>query len=291
MGRVANHGTQSRIAQGALLAALTIAAAGCHKNQDAHKESPAQPATNAQQAAAPAPSTSAPAPPSGSGSAAQGAAPSAPPAAASSASPTAPPPGPPASAAASQPPAEAAPAPATQQANNAPQPASVVVPDGTPLRIRVDQRISVKTSHAGDRFSGTIVSPVVVEGTEVIPAGSMARGEVLEAHRRGHFKGHSVLELTLTSLDVNGRHYHIDTRRFVRTKKGKGKRTAAFIGGGTGVGMLIGGVATGGVGLLVGGLSGAGAGTLGAAFTGNRDINIPAETVMTFRLAEPIQLQ
>jgi len=167
----------------------------------------------------------------------------------------------------------------------------VVVPDGTVLRIRVNQRISVKTSHAGDAFDGTIVEPVAVDGTEVIPSGSIARGRVVAAHKRGHFKGRSILELTLTGLDVNGRHYHLDTGTVVRTKKGKGKRTAAFIGGGTGVGMLIGGVATGGVGLLIGGLSGAGAGTLGAAFTGNKDIDIPAETVMTFKLDQPIQLQ
>jgi len=170
-------------------------------------------------------------------------------------------------------------------------PAPVVVPDGTVLRIRVNQRISVKTSHAGDAFDGTIVSPVAVNGVEVIPAGSIARGRVVASHKRGHFKGRSVLELTLVGLDVNGRHYRLDTGTVVRTKKGKGKRTAAFIGGGTGVGMLIGGVASGGVGLLIGGLSGAGAGTLGAAFTGNKDIDIPAETVMSFRLDQPIRLQ
>ncbi|GGG99805.1 hypothetical protein GCM10011586_14220 [Silvibacterium dinghuense] len=162
---------------------------------------------------------------------------------------------------------------------------------GTPLRIRLDQTIDVKHSHAGDRFHGTIAEPVVVDGATVIPAGSLASGEILEAHRRGHFKGRSVLELTLVGLDVNGHHYSIDTRRYVRTKKGKGKRSAAFIGGGAGLGMLVGGVATGGVGLLVGGLAGGGAGTLGAAFTGNRDIKIPAETVMTFRLAGPIELR
>jgi hypothetical protein len=167
----------------------------------------------------------------------------------------------------------------------------VIVPAHAVLKIRINERISVKTSHAGDRFTGTIVSPVTVHDQELIPAGSTAEGVVVEAHKRGHFKGRSILELTLTGLDVNGRHYHIDTSSLTRTKKGKGKRTAAFIGGGTGVGMLIGGVATGGVGLLIGGLSGAGAGTLGAAFTGNRDIDIPAETVMTFRLAQPIRLQ
>ncbi len=167
----------------------------------------------------------------------------------------------------------------------------MVVPDGTVLHIRINQRISVKTSHEGDPFDGTIVSPVAVNGVEVIPAGSIARGRVVASHKRGHFKGRSVLELTLTGLDVNGRHYRLDTGTVVRTKSGKGKRTAAFIGGGTGVGMLIGGVASGGVGLLIGGLSGAGAGTLGAAFTGNKDIDIPAETVMTFKLDQPIQLR
>jgi hypothetical protein len=130
-----------------------------------------------------------------------------------------------------------------------------------------------------------------VNGVTAIPAGSRAEGVVLRSHRRGHFKGRSILQLTLTGLDVNGRHYQIDTRSLTRTKKGKGKRTAAFIGGGSGLGMLIGGVATGGVGLVIGGLSGAGAGTLGAAFTGNRDINLPAESIVRFRLSQPIQLQ
>jgi hypothetical protein len=92
-------------------------------------------------------------------------------------------------------------------------------------------------------------------------------------------------------LNVNGQHYRLDTSSLTRTKKGKGKRTAAFLGGGTGLGMLIGGVASGGVGLLIGGLAGAGAGTAGAAFTGNKDINIPAESVVSFKLERSIQLR
>jgi hypothetical protein len=96
--------------------------------------------------------------------------------------------------------------------------------------------------------------------------------------------------LTLTRLDVNGTQYRIETASLARTKKGKGKRSAAFIGGGAGMGMLIGGIATGGVGLLVGGLAGGGAGALGAAFTGNSDLKIPAETVVTFRLQDALTL-
>src|ERR1700761_8680514 len=176
----------------------------------------------------------------------------------------------------------------------APAPAPVqpppTLPRGTRLAVRLGQTMDVKHVQAGDHFSGTLAQPVVEGNTVLVPAGSNAEGEVLVAHRRGKFKGRSVMALTLTRLDVNGTQYRIDTTSLARTKKGKGKRSAAFIGGGAGMGMLIGGIATGGVGLLVGGLAGGGAGALGAAFTGNRDISIPAETVVTFRLQDALTL-
>jgi len=52
------------------------------------------------------------------------------------------------------------------------------------------------------------------------------------------------------------------------------------------MGMLIGGIATGGTGLLVGGLAGAGAGTAAAGLTGNGDIDIPAESLVSFKLVQ-----
>jgi len=273
-----------------LFACVMVAVAGCHKNQTPQSTqtpvdqsaaaanpqtvTPTQPVADANPPASTASASTAPQTASSAPASPSTAAPVAPATPVQQAQGAAPAPPPPASA-----------------SNNAPQPAPIVVPDGTALHMRINQHISVKTSHAGDAFDGTIVEPVVVNGTEVIPAGSLAQGRVVESHRRGHFKGRSILELKLVGVNVNGRQYHLDTSTITRTKKGKGKRTAAFIGGGTGLGMLIGGVASGGAGLLIGGLSGAGAGTLGAAFTGNRDIDIPAETVMTFRLAQPIQLQ
>ena len=83
----------------------------------------------------------------------------------------------------------------------------------------------------------------------------------------------------------------MDTHDLTRTKKGKGKRSAAFIGGGSGLGMLIGGIASGGTGLLIGGLAGGGAGTAGAGLTGNRDLDIPAESIVHFKLADDLTLQ
>ena len=172
------------------------------------------------------------------------------------------------------------------------RPADVNVAAGTNLTIRINQHISVKTSHAGDRFDGEVVDPVAGDNSQVvIPKGARVSGVVVASHRRGHFKGSSILELRLTYLTLNGTRYALDTKDLTQTKKGKGKRSAAIIGGSTGAGMLIGGVATGGVGLLVGGLVGGGGGTLISGLTGNRDIEIPAESIVRFKLADNLVIQ
>jgi hypothetical protein len=171
-------------------------------------------------------------------------------------------------------------------------PADVKIPAGTTLAIRINQHISVKTSQAGDRFDGEIVDPVVGDnGRVIVPKGTPVGGVVAASHKRGHFKGASILQLRLTSMTLNGARYPLETSSLTRSKKGKGKRSAAFIGGGSGLGMLIGGIATGGTGLLIGGLAGAGAGTAAAGLTGNGDIDIPSESIVRFKLADTLQVQ
>jgi hypothetical protein len=171
-------------------------------------------------------------------------------------------------------------------------PADVKIPAGTTLAIRINQHISVKTSQAGDPFDGEIVEPVAdANGRVIVPKGTPVGGVVAASHKRGHFKGASVLQLRLTSMTLNGQRYPLETSSLTRSKKGKGKRSAAMIGGGTGLGMLIGGIATGGTGLLIGGLAGAGAGTAAAGLTGNGDIDIPSESVVRFKLAEGLSVQ
>jgi hypothetical protein len=171
-------------------------------------------------------------------------------------------------------------------------PVKVTITAGTNLAIRVDQRISVKTSHPGDTFTGEVVEPVVdPNGNAIVPKGTQVAGVIDEAHRRGHFKGASVLELRLTAMTLNGTQYHLSTADLTERKKGKGKRSAAMIGGGAGLGMLIGGIATGGTGLLIGGLAGGGAGAAGAGLTGNRDLDIPAESIVHFKLSQDLVVQ
>ena len=184
------------------------------------------------------------------------------------------------------------PAPSGPTVSAVPQPVSVSIPAGTTLTIRIDQHISVKTSRAGDTFTGEIVDSVLATDNSVlVPKGALVGGVVDVSHRRGHFKGRSLLQLRLTSLTMNGTQYPLMTRDVARSKKGKGRRSTALIAGGSGLGMLVGGLATGGVGLVVGGLVGGGAGTAAAGLTGNRDIEIPAESIMTFKLADDLVVQ
>ena len=171
-------------------------------------------------------------------------------------------------------------------------PVRVTIQAGTNLAVRVDQHISVKTSHPGDSFTGEVVNPVLdPNGVAVVPKGTRVSGVIDASHSRGRIKGASVLELRLTNMTLNGTEYQLRTADLTQTKKGKGKRSTAMIGGGAGLGMLIGGIAGGGKGMLIGGLAGGGAGTAGAAMTGNRDLEIPAESVVHFRLSQDLVVQ
>jgi hypothetical protein len=179
---------------------------------------------------------------------------------------------------------------ATQTPEPPPPPPPLVVPAGTHLVIRVGNSITSKTANPGDAFTGSLARAVVVDGVVAIPAGAGVSGRVVNAKSPGKFKGEGILSIALTAVNVGGAPVAIKTSTYTRVVKGKGKRTAKMVGGGTGAGMLIGGLAGGGKGVLVGGLVGAGAGTVGAAATGNKELEIPAESAVTFRLAHAITL-
>lgn len=183
------------------------------------------------------------------------------------------------------------PAEANQARVQAPPPRSYVIPAGTALRVRLDQTISSNHNQAGDTFSATVESPVIIGGDTIIKRGATASGTVIEAKGQGHIKGAAILAIRLDQVRADGRSYLISTSSIERVEKGKGKRSAEFAGGGAGLGALIGGLAGGGKGALIGGLAGAGAGTAGGALTGNHDLVLPAETMLTFRLTHDARVE
>jgi hypothetical protein len=171
------------------------------------------------------------------------------------------------------------------------EPKPIVLPADTVISVVLDQTISSKTAHSGDRFSATVESPVEAEGKVVIPKGARADGVVTDAKAAGRFKGGAALAIELTSITVAGREHEVRTSSATMSSKGKGKRTAAMVGGGAAGGAAIGGIAGGGKGAAIGALIGAAAGTGGAGLTGNRDITLSAETSLEFKLLEPIKIR
>ena len=193
------------------------------------------------------------------------------------------------------------PVPAPEQAANMPTPAPVppadkpkpqpiIVPAGTALTVTVDQALSSKTSQAGQTFLATLAQPVTVHGKTAIPKGSSITGTVVTAKPKGKIKGEGELSLSLASITIHGNNYPIQTGTLDSTVKGKGKRTAATTGGGAAGGALIGGLAGGGKGAGIGALVGAAGGLVGGALTGNKQIEIPAESPLTFTLSRPLPL-
>jgi hypothetical protein len=172
-----------------------------------------------------------------------------------------------------------------------PRPRPIVVPAETVISVVLDEPVGSKISTPGQTFAATVREPVEVDGRVAIPKGARATGLVKDAKPAGRFKGGAALELTLTSIELHGTNYDVQTTAPTETSKGKGKRTAAMVGGGAGGGALIGGLAGGGKGAIIGGLIGAAAGTGGAGLSGNRDITLPAETPITFKLVEPLEIK
>jgi hypothetical protein len=117
----------------------------------------------------------------------------------------------------------------------------VVIPAGTLLTVTIDQTVSSKTNNNGDPFAASLAAPISVDGATVLPAGTRAKGTVVQADSAGRVKGGAVLALTLDSLTVNGQPYSIQTSEFEETIKGRGKRTAIGAGGGAAFGAIVGG--------------------------------------------------
>ena len=186
-------------------------------------------------------------------------------------------------------PAVAPAAPAPRAAAVAPVPrAPTVAPSGSRVSVSISQTLSAKNNNVGDTFTGVLTSGVTTpSGTTFFKRGTPVEGRVVAAKGRGKFKGAGDLGIELTSIDGSP----VSTTEYENVAKGKGKRTAVFAGGGGGLGALIGGLAGGGKGALIGGLAGAGGGTAAGAYTGNKDIVIPAETVVSFRTTSELRVR
>ena len=164
------------------------------------------------------------------------------------------------------------------------------VQPGVVLRVRLNRSLSTAQNRTGDRFTATLVEPVGVGGRTAFPKGAQLTGLIEESAPSGRFKGRAHIVLALESIQVNGRTLALSTSAKTRSGQRHRKRNSLWIGGGSGAGALIGGLAGGPVGMVIGAGSGAAAGFAGALVTGRKQVSIPAETLLAFRLRSPVDV-
>jgi hypothetical protein len=167
----------------------------------------------------------------------------------------------------------------------------IVVPAGTAVTVSLGSTLGSKVSQPGQTFSGTVSKDVMAGTTVAIHQGSAVSGTVTDAKPLGRFAGGAVLVIRLDSITAGGAELRADAAPLTFSAKGKGKRTAVLAGGGAALGGIVGALAGGGKGAAIGAAAGAGAGTGGAAFTGNKDIVLAAESNVTFELSQPLDVR
>jgi hypothetical protein len=169
-----------------------------------------------------------------------------------------------------------------------PVPQKVTVPAGTQLSVRLNDEVDSEKAQVGDVFHGSISAPVTVGEETVIPTTADVEGRVAEVKSAGRFAGQSLLTLELTKLTMNGKTYSLQTNQWTKSGNGRGKSTAAKVGGGAAVGAILGGIFGGGKGAAIGAAAGAGAGTGVSAATKGQQIILHPEAVIGFQLQGPV---
>jgi hypothetical protein len=166
----------------------------------------------------------------------------------------------------------------------------ITVPAGTRILIRTVDPIDSSKQKAGFRFTANLETNLQTDNVVVARRGTPVYGVLATASSAGKMKGSSELGLELTDIVINGTSYPLMTSTYEIEGKGEGSNTAKKVLGGAGLGALIGGLAGGGKGAGIGVLAGAGAGTAVAATKKGQQLSIPSESLLEFRLEQPVSL-
>jgi hypothetical protein len=166
----------------------------------------------------------------------------------------------------------------------------ITLPAGTALPVRITETLDSATTQTGDKFSGAIASDIIDDGMVVLAQGTPVTGHVDEVQDAAHFKGSSLLTISLSAITRHGERIQVSTEPYSKQGEGRGKNTAEKVGGGAAVGAILGGILGGGRGAAIGAAAGGGVGAGANGVTRGQQVQIPSETVVRFKLADPIIL-
>ncbi len=181
--------------------------------------------------------------------------------------------------------------PGPSSTSTSPAPEKIVIPYSTILSVRLLDTVSSDSNDVGDKFTASLASPVMVNDSIVIPAEAGIHGKVVEVQSSGRFSGKPSLAIELNEIAYNGKTYSLRTSQFSKEGKSRTTRSAETIGGGAGIGAILGGMLGGGRGAAIGAAIGAGVGTGVQAKSRGSQVELPAETILSFRLKGPLEVE
>jgi len=169
----------------------------------------------------------------------------------------------------------------------------ITVPPGTLMQVRTNEPVSSKQARGGEPIQFTLIQDVVLNGVLAIPRGATVHGVIAEVRHpeKGSLTGSAELALELTSLDLTGRTYSVQSDLFKVKGPGKGQRSAGSVVGGALLGAIIGGAVGHGPGAAIGAVAGGGAGAAASAATSGPGVWIPAEALVSFHLVTPVTVE
>jgi hypothetical protein len=170
-------------------------------------------------------------------------------------------------------------------------PATITLPAGTMIRVRITEWLSSDKNQSGDRFSASLEQPIVANGWVVAYRGQIVTGRVALAKKAGRVSGVSQLGVELSELTlVDGQVLPVRTQLLQSSAGTSNGRDAAAVATTTGIGAAIGAAAEGGEGAAIGAGAGAVAGIIGVLTTRGKPTVIPPEAMLTFRLEVPLSI-
>ena len=185
------------------------------------------------------------------------------------------------------------PAPVRQVASKPPAPTSreVTIPSGTTLSLSLTSAVASDTSKVEDAVSAELTQAVVVDGRDVLPAGSTVTGQVTSAEASGRVKGRAQVAFRFDTLTTGGTKYDVQTAGLSRVASATKGEDATKIGIGAGAGAVVGGLLGGKSGAAKGAAVGGGAGTGLVLGTKGQEVRLAPGADVTTTLTAPLTVR
>jgi hypothetical protein len=166
----------------------------------------------------------------------------------------------------------------------------VTIPESTKISVKLNTPVSSETSKVEDAVEAELIEPVIIDGQEVLPTGSLVKGVVTSAEPTGKVKGRASLAVRFRSIESDGVKYPIDAQfsRLAKSEKGDDVKRVGIpaIGG-----AVIGGIIGGGKGAAIGAAAGGGAGTAAVLMTAGDPVTLAEGATLSLTIGLPVDVR